>query len=87
MAIKAINNTAGPNSLILILLIFSIYPRISEMSLLSPSIMTRATAIHKVIKELSNIRAHHQVKDILAMQNSPNITPILQLSLNNNVIV
>ena len=38
MAIKAVNNTAGPNSLIPILLIFGSYLRITEDSPLSPII-------------------------------------------------
>ena len=59
----------------------------SEILSLSPSIITRATAICKTIKELSNIRAHHQMKDALAMRNGPNVAPTLQLSLNDNIIV
>jgi len=39
MAVKAANNIAGPDSLVLILLIFSAYPYISELNLLAPSII------------------------------------------------
>ena len=87
IAVKAVNNTAGLNSLVLTLLVFNIYLRISEISLLSLGIIARAIAIHKAIKELSNIRAHYQIKDTLVMQNGLNVAPILQLSLNNDIII
>jgi hypothetical protein len=35
MAFKAINNTAGPNGLVLTLLVYSVYPRITEHDPLS----------------------------------------------------
>ena len=36
MAFKAINDLAGPNSLIPILLVFRAYPRIIKLDILSP---------------------------------------------------
>jgi len=87
MTVKAVNNTAGLNSLVLILLIFGTYLRISEISLSSSSIITRATVIHKTMKKLNNIRAHRQVKNALAIRNGPNVAPTLQLSPNDNVII
>ena len=45
MAIKAINNIAGPNGLIPTLLVFEAYPYITKSSALSPSIIKRANAI------------------------------------------
>jgi hypothetical protein len=38
MAVKAVNDTAGPDRLILTLLVFGVYPRIIKQSLLSPLI-------------------------------------------------
>jgi hypothetical protein len=35
MAVKAVNNTAGPDRIILTLLVFSVYPRIIKQSPLS----------------------------------------------------
>jgi len=57
MAVKAANNTASLDSLVLILLIFSAYPYISELDLLAPSITQRAAAIKKAIEEIARIRA------------------------------
>ena len=52
MAVKAVNDTAGPNGLIPTLLVFGAYPRMTEESAPSPSIIQRAEAIHKAIKKI-----------------------------------
>jgi hypothetical protein len=45
MAIKAVNNTAGPNRLILILLVYGAYLWISNLDPPAPSIIDRAAVI------------------------------------------
>jgi len=45
MAIKAVNNTAGPNGLVPILLVYRAYPRISNLDPPTPSIIDRAAII------------------------------------------
>jgi hypothetical protein len=45
MAVKAINNTAGPNKLIPTLLVYRAYLRISNLDPLTPSIIDRAAVI------------------------------------------
>jgi hypothetical protein len=52
MAVKAANDTAGPDGLILTLLVFGTYPRLSKTSPLSPSITARAAAIRKATAEI-----------------------------------
>ena len=52
MAVKAINNLAGLNSIIPTLLIFKAYPCIIKDSLLSLFIIKQTEAIHKAIKEV-----------------------------------
>ena len=49
MAFKAINDTTRPNKLVLTLLVYSIYPRITEYNPLSASIAQRALAVKKAI--------------------------------------
>jgi hypothetical protein len=39
MAVKAINNSAGPDGIVLILLVFGTYPRMTEGSASLPSII------------------------------------------------
>ena len=57
MAIKAINNTAGPNRLVPTLLVYGAYPRISRLDPPAPSIMERAAAIQKAMAEIVKLRA------------------------------
>ena len=45
MAVKAINNTAGPNRLIFTLLVYRVYLRISKLDPPAPSIMDGVAAI------------------------------------------
>ena len=52
MAVKAINDLAGPNSIIPILLVFRAYPCIIKDSLLLLFITKRTKAIYKAIKEV-----------------------------------
>ncbi len=52
MAIKAINNTAGPNGLVLIFLVYGAYLRIGNLDPFAPSIMEWAVAIQKEMAEI-----------------------------------
>jgi hypothetical protein len=45
MAVKAVNDSARPDKIVLTLLVFGLYPRITEIDLLSPIIARRAKAI------------------------------------------
>ena len=45
MAVKAVNDTAGPNGLVPTLLVYGAYLRISNIGPSAPSIMERAAAI------------------------------------------
>jgi hypothetical protein len=47
MIVKAINDTADPDELVPILLIFGAYPRMQVMNLPTPSIIQRAMTIEK----------------------------------------
>ena len=55
MAVKAINDTAGPNSLVPTLLIFKAYPRITSADLPALSIIKRSKAIQDIIRELRSL--------------------------------
>ncbi len=52
MAIKAVNDLAGPDGIVLTLLIFGAYPRMTEMDPPSPSVIRRAEAIRNATKEI-----------------------------------
>ena len=65
MAVKAVNDSAGPNGLIPTLLVFGAFPRMTEFDPPAPSITTRAMAIKKAMNKIAKIRAEHQVADAL----------------------
>ena len=81
MAIKAVNDSAGPDGIMPTLLVFGAYPRMTKDSPPSPSITERAKAIHKAMKEVRRLNAERQVKDALAMRNGLNTEPLLALPL------
>ena len=51
MAVKAINNSTGPNGIVPTLLIFGVYPKMSKDSA-SISLMGRSHVVQKAIKEV-----------------------------------
>jgi hypothetical protein len=81
MAVKAINDLAGLNSIILILLVFDAYPRLTEIDPPSPLVTKRAEAIYAATKEVRRLYAERRVKDALAIRNSPDTKNILDLPL------
>ena len=87
MAIKAINDTAGPDGLIPTLLVFGTYPRLSNTSPPSPSISARAAAIRKAMTEIRRIKASRQIADALSTRNGPDTISTLQLPLQSSVKV
>ena len=52
MAFRAINNTAGPNKLVFILLVFSIYPQIVKLNILLLLVIQQVNVIKKAIVEI-----------------------------------
>ncbi|EKD20948.1 hypothetical protein MBM_00061 [Drepanopeziza brunnea f. sp. 'multigermtubi' MB_m1] len=71
MAIKAINDTAGLNSLVLILFVFKTLSRLTEQDRLAASTQERAAAINKAMREVRKCYAARQVKDALKKRNGP----------------
>ena len=57
MAVKAINNTAGPNGLVPTLLVYGAYLRISNLDPPTLSIIERAAVIRKAIAKIVKLRA------------------------------
>jgi hypothetical protein len=87
MAFKAINDIIGPNRLVLTLLVYSAYLRITEYNLLLLSIAQRALAIKKAIVEVQKLQAKRQVNNALNARNRPNITTVHKLVLNSKVLI
>jgi di/tripeptidase len=87
MAVKAVNDSAGPDGIVPTLLVFGSYPRMTEMDPPSPSIVKRAEAIRAATKEVRRLYAKRQVNDALAMRNGPNTIATLELPLQSEVRV
>ena len=87
MAVKAVNNTAGPDGLVLTLLVYRAYPRMSNLDPPAPSITERATAIQKAMAKIVKLRAKKTVNNALHYRNGPNTTPVHNLPLNSEVLI
>ncbi|KAM4065471.1 cwf18 domain containing protein [Hirsutella rhossiliensis] len=77
MAVKAINDTAGPDGLVPTLLVFGAYPRVSTDSPPSASTLKRSEAMQKAMKMLRQLSAERRVKDALHARNGPSTTEVL----------
>ncbi|KAM4061611.1 reverse transcriptase (RNA-dependent DNA polymerase) [Hirsutella rhossiliensis] len=88
MAIKAINDTAGPNGIVPTLLVFGAYPRMALDSPPSATTLKRAAAAQKAMKMLRQLSAERQVQGALHTKNGPSSTGvILSLPLQSEVRV
>jgi len=87
MAVKAVNDTAGPNGLVPTLLVYRAYLKISNLGPPTPSIIERAAAIQKVMAEIVKLRAKQTVNNALYHRNGPNMTLVYDLPLNSKVLI
>jgi hypothetical protein len=87
MAVKAVNDSTGPDGIVPTLLVFGAYPRMTENSPPSLSTTQRAAAIRKAMKEVHRLHAQRQIQEALAMRNLPNTVQTLRLPLQSDVRV
>ena len=87
MAFKALNDSTGPNGLVPTLLVFGVYPRMTEMDATSPTVTQRTVAMRKAIDEVRRSVATWQVNNALNIRSGPSTTHIHDLSLNSQVLV
>jgi uncharacterized protein YggE len=87
IAIKAVNNTAGPDGLISTLLVFGTYPRITTTNTLSLTVIKHGKAITKAMKQIAELHAKRQVIDALRQRNSLNINNTLNILIDKDVLV
>ncbi|KAJ5754195.1 hypothetical protein N7533_003738 [Penicillium manginii] len=87
IAVKAINNSAGPDRIIPTLLVFGAYPRITKIDPPSPSVVKRAKTIRTTTKEVRRLYTERQVNNTLAIRNGPNTTTTLSLPLQSDIRV
>lgn len=87
MAVKAVNDTAGPDGLVPTLLVFGAYPQMVDLDPPAATITQCATAIKLAMKEVCCLHATRQVRDALWMRNVPRTQGLQGLPLNSNVLV
>jgi len=87
MAVKAVNNTTGPNGLVPTLLVYGAYLRISKLDPPAPSITEQAAAIWKAMAKIVKLWAKQTVNNALHYCNRPNTTLVYNLLLNSEVFV
>jgi hypothetical protein len=87
MIVKAINDTADFDELVLTLLVFGAYLRMHVMKSSASSITQRAIAIEKAMIEIRKIRVERQVADVLNIRNGSIVISVHDLSLNSDVLV
>jgi hypothetical protein len=87
MAIKAVNDTAGPDRLVPTLLVYRAYPRISNLDPSAPSVTDRAAIIQKAMAKIVKLWANQTINSALYHHNRPNTTPIHDLPLNSEVLI
>jgi hypothetical protein len=74
MVVKAVNDTAGSDGYMPILLVFGAYPRIFADSPPSPIVTQRAEAIRKAVAKVRKLTASRNVKAALRARNGPDQT-------------
>ena len=87
MAVKAVNDTSGPEGLIPTLLVFGTYPRMARTDHPHPSTVDRANAIKKAMEEVRNLHAKRQVNDALHQRNGPQTIDVRDLHIGSDVLV
>lgn len=87
MAVKAANDTAGPNGLVPTLLVFGAYPRLSDLDPPSPTITQKTVAIKKAMREVDKLAATRRITDALRQRNGPRVEHIHDLNIGSDVLV
>lgn len=88
MAVKAINDSVGPEGLVPTLLVFGALPRLGlPTDAPTPSTFQRATALRKATAEMSRHFASRQIKDALATRNGPDVSDIHTAPIGSAVLV
>jgi hypothetical protein len=81
IAVKAINDSAGPDGIIPILLVFGAYPRMTNNSVLSLIITKRAETIRKASNEVRRYYTKRHIEDVFRIRNSPDTIVIFKFPI------
>jgi hypothetical protein len=87
IVVKAVNNSAGPDGIIPILLVFGAYPRITNNSVLSPIITKRTETIRKASNKIRRYYTKQHIEDVFRIRNSPDTIVIFKLPIQSDIKV
>jgi hypothetical protein len=87
IAVKTINDSAGPDGIIPTLLVFGAYPRMTNNSALSPTTTKRTETIRKASNEIRRYYTKQHIEDVFRIRNSPDIIVIFKLPIQSDVKV
>lgn len=87
MSFKAINNSIGPNGLVLILLVFGVYPKMIEQDAPFPSITKHAVAMQKAMNKIQRCTIFQRINNVFNTWNGPSTASVHDLSINSPILV
>ena len=87
IAIKTVNDSAGPDGIIPTLLVFGAYPRMTNNSAPSPTTTKRTETIRKISNEVKQYYTKRHMEDAFRIRNNPDITTIFKLLIQSNIKV
>ncbi|KAI0999986.1 hypothetical protein K3495_g8212 [Podosphaera aphanis] len=87
IAVKAINDTTGPDGITPTLLVFGMYPKITEAHESNLPIIARAKAIQKASANISAFRSNKLINSAINERNGRDTTPLHNLPLGSKVWV
>ena len=87
MAVKAVNDTTRPNGLILTLLVFGAFLRLTKWDLSASGIQKQALAIYNAMEEVYKFHTHYDIQEALRLCNSPRMNFLYKLLINSKVMV
>ena len=84
---KAINDSVGPNELVLTLSVFDAYFKMTELDASSLSITQRAMAMKKAMNEIQKCTVSQKVNNALNIESGSSIATIYDLPINSSIFV
>ena len=87
MTLKTINDSIESHELVLILLIFGAYPRMTKLNAHSSIISQRAIAMKKAMNEMRKFNVNCQINDVFKTRNEFSTIHFHDLPLNSSVLV
>jgi hypothetical protein len=87
MSFKILNDSIESDDLILTLLMFEAYFRMTKSDVLSSTITQRFMIMKKVMNEIKRFVVTRQVNDALNTQNESSIASLHDLSLNSSILI